>query len=80
MTQAERSEYLNLDCANAQVLGVAYDAAIAAVTEANSAHAPPAKRIRDLIAMQIVECATEGERDPERLKQRALAALSVATG
>jgi hypothetical protein len=76
MTDAEDSEFLHLDCEAAHLLGVAYDQAIASIAEANFDHIP-AKRIRDLIAMQIIECAREGERDPEKLRQRALAALLV---
>jgi hypothetical protein len=76
MTDTDRSEFLHLNCESAHLLGVAYDQAIASIAE-TSFHHVPAHRVRDLIAMQIVECAREGERDPEKLKQRALAALRV---
>jgi hypothetical protein len=74
MANAERSAFLYLDSETARLLGVAYDQAIASVTETDFDYIP-AKRIRDLIAMVIVECARDGERDPEKIRHRALAAL-----
>lgn len=76
---SERREYLCLDTESAQLLGRAYDRAMASVATKRSSLDIPANRIRDLIAMELVECARAGQRDPKGLEDRALRALAMVT-
>ena len=76
---SERGEFLYLDTETAQLLGLAYDRAIASAARERSDQDIPVNRIRDLIAMELVECARAGERDPKGLEDRALRALAMVT-
>jgi hypothetical protein len=53
------------------IMSSAYDAALASLHD----HGQP-EVVREIIAKRIIAAALKGERDPERLRQQALSALS----
>lgn len=59
------------------LLGLAFDQTMAELTEENTPLGIPAKAIRDIVACQIFLSARAGERDPDRLRQAALAAVAM---
>ena len=53
------------------IMSSAYDAALVSLHD----HGQP-EVVREIIAKRIIAAALKGERDPERLRQQALSALS----
>ena len=58
------------DPETARLLGLAFEIALVSLQHANGAVAPT----RDAVAQKIIELAEAGERDPDRLCDRALKA------
>jgi hypothetical protein len=56
------------------LLGQAYDLACAELHDDGQPEA-----VRELIAKRIIELATDGERDPSKLSNAALASLGIPT-
>lgn len=56
---------INFDDATTHAMGEAFDAACAEQSD-------PSENVRELMALQIIEAAKNGERDPGRLKRAAL--------
>ena len=62
------------DPETARLLGLAFEMAVVALEHVEGPVAPT----RDLVAQKIIELAIAGERDPERLCERALIAARPA--
>ena len=63
------------DPETARLLGLAFEMAVVALEHVEGSVAPT----RDLVARKIIELAIAGERDPERLCDRALMAARPAS-
>jgi hypothetical protein len=76
---ADADKFAPFDDEAAQSMGRAFDEAWLSLqqTHARPANPPEAERARAALAQRIIELAQEGERDPARLRDRALAAMAA---